>query len=616
MTVEYTRMATTIAVSNETEASAVCFVNGRKLTYEMKVLQQPERARACGAGAKCTQHWKYPCPSMLRLLPASADRRPVDPPPVVELKILEGESRTDVTFSHNSNFFLFTTLESARPIANSRASSVSPPHPVLTGMPVAGMAYLDRPSPAGYFIFPDLSVRHEGKYRLSFNLFEETKARDMETDPALTNQPSTSNQGRAPQAPPSNCVPFRLEVKSRPFVVYSAKKFPGLAESTSLSRLVAEQGCRVRIRRDVRMRRRDTKTSKEFEDLDDEGASYTHADRYTTPDNYGQVPVVERARSVSTTSVDASPIPYPLAERRSSIQEGCYYNPQSWQQPAVAPIIQTAAANYNTHLAFGNHHPGPQCQAPVLSAAGPAVSQPPTPYGSNLPGYQNQPLQSHSRQASNGSEYTYHPQAFTQSHFGGQIYSDAPDYRPAVSHQRSNMSQPSSATRDAVSYPVVDSRITSGNQSYFVQSPAVADQRSSTPTGLQNLPPLKALQPSSEKKYEHPTAQSIIAEAGEASPQASFDANSSYPSLAGPMHSASDNLSRPGKRSYGKVFDTGHISQPTRGGARPEAIGQDVPQVECDEGPIDEVDLANLKILSYRRADGSKQHKKIPSPVG
>jgi hypothetical protein len=26
---------------------------GRKLTYELKVIQQPERARACGSGAKC-----------------------------------------------------------------------------------------------------------------------------------------------------------------------------------------------------------------------------------------------------------------------------------------------------------------------------------------------------------------------------------------------------------------------------------------------------------------------------------------------------------------------------------------------------------------------------------
>lgn len=37
--------------------------------------------------------------------PASADRRPVDPPPIVELRIFEGENRqNDITFSYNANF--------------------------------------------------------------------------------------------------------------------------------------------------------------------------------------------------------------------------------------------------------------------------------------------------------------------------------------------------------------------------------------------------------------------------------------------------------------------------------------------------------------------------------
>lgn len=65
--------------------------------------------------------------------PASADRRPVDPPPIVELRIFEGENRqNDITFSYNANFFLFATLENARSIAQGRvqpnpASSPSSP---------------------------------------------------------------------------------------------------------------------------------------------------------------------------------------------------------------------------------------------------------------------------------------------------------------------------------------------------------------------------------------------------------------------------------------------------------------------------------------------------------
>lgn len=170
---------------------------------------------------------------------------------MVELRIYEGETweraqSKDITFHYNANFFLYATLEHARVMAHGRVQTpAANSPPILTGMPVSGMAYLDRPQEAGYFLFPDLSVRHEGRYRLTFNLYEETKE-DEDKDINSTDAPampemSTANGGS---------FDFRMEVKSQDFVVYSAKKFPGLTESTALSRVVAEQGCRVRIRRD------------------------------------------------------------------------------------------------------------------------------------------------------------------------------------------------------------------------------------------------------------------------------------------------------------------------------------------------------------------------------
>jgi hypothetical protein len=214
---------------------------GRRLWYDLRVIQQPERARACGSGPK-----------------SSADRRPVDPPPVVELHVYEGEDwnqRKDITFNYNANFFLYATLEHARVMAHGRvqAPAANTP-PVLSGMPVSGMAYLDRPSEAGYFLFPDLSVRHEGRYRLNFSLYEETKEEcDMDVPRDQENEF------------PCGAFDWRMEIQSVDFSVYSAKKFPGLTESTALSRTVAEQGCRVRIRRDVRMRRRDGKPGGDYE---------------------------------------------------------------------------------------------------------------------------------------------------------------------------------------------------------------------------------------------------------------------------------------------------------------------------------------------------------------
>lgn len=42
---------------NETEHSVSRITReGKRITYKLNVMQQPERARACGAGAKCTHH--------------------------------------------------------------------------------------------------------------------------------------------------------------------------------------------------------------------------------------------------------------------------------------------------------------------------------------------------------------------------------------------------------------------------------------------------------------------------------------------------------------------------------------------------------------------------------
>ena len=215
---------------------------------------------------------------------ACADRRPVDPPPVVELRIFEGEStKTDITLSYNASFFLFATLEVARPIANGRMHPC-PSIPVLTGCPVAAANYLDRPSPAAYFLFPDLSVRHEGWYRLSFNLYEATKeAEDFDIDrPAK--QPEVETITAQQPSHNQESIPWRLEVKSNPFQVYSAKKFPGLSESTEISRIVADQGCRVRIRRDIRMRKRNS--SKDDYDAHDDGIRSN--DQYATSESVYQ----------------------------------------------------------------------------------------------------------------------------------------------------------------------------------------------------------------------------------------------------------------------------------------------------------------------------------------
>ncbi|KAG0250660.1 hypothetical protein BG011_008191 [Mortierella polycephala] len=86
-----------------------------------------------------------------------------------------------------------------------------------------------------YFTFPDLSIRTEGVYTLKFSL--------MRLD-SFECEGNNNNH--------SNIV---AEEMSGPFTVYSAKKFPGMTESTELSKAFAKQGLKIPIRNDLRIRK-------------------------------------------------------------------------------------------------------------------------------------------------------------------------------------------------------------------------------------------------------------------------------------------------------------------------------------------------------------------------
>lgn len=82
-----------------------------------------------------------------------------------------------------------------------------------------------------WFILQDLSVRTEGTFRLKMN-FVNVGAR---------NSSSSLN---------TTAAPVLASVFSEVFQVYSAKKFPGVIESTALSKCFATQGIKIPIRKD------------------------------------------------------------------------------------------------------------------------------------------------------------------------------------------------------------------------------------------------------------------------------------------------------------------------------------------------------------------------------
>ncbi|KAL9595721.1 MAG: hypothetical protein Q9179_004879 [Wetmoreana sp. 5 TL-2023] len=96
-------------------------------------------------------------------------------------------------------------------------------------------------SDGGFFVFGDLSVKIEGDYCLRFSLFEMLKT-EVVFIKSITSAPFTGQD-----------TPLSGEdVRTHKILVYSPKSFPGMAESTFLSRSFGDQGVRLRIRKEPR----------------------------------------------------------------------------------------------------------------------------------------------------------------------------------------------------------------------------------------------------------------------------------------------------------------------------------------------------------------------------
>ncbi|KAJ1919903.1 hypothetical protein H4219_001683 [Mycoemilia scoparia] len=204
--------------------------------YALDIVQHPLRARMCGFGDK--------------------DRRPIDPPPVVKLVVHDHLGNiVHLNEVSASRFVLHTGLCSAN-LTEDRNTVINPssiPTPIsvynhasvvmslnepvkarnLVGVTVSSAYHLrDENNELGiFFIFHELSVRTEGRFRLKFMLFE-----------------LSMNEAEA--------TPVLAEGYSDVFEVYSAKNFPGMTESTELSKALASQGIKISIRKSIRVRNR------------------------------------------------------------------------------------------------------------------------------------------------------------------------------------------------------------------------------------------------------------------------------------------------------------------------------------------------------------------------
>ncbi|OBZ75015.1 hypothetical protein A0H81_05608 [Grifola frondosa] len=136
----------------------------------------------------------YGAPPRPQRIRAHPDRRPIDPPPIVQLRVIDPSTRrprssssrasspepggsppSAQSFLQNPYYFMFASL--AKPDEDVELHWLKDGKTrCTTGSVVSSLYHLkdaeNGNADAGFFVFPDLSVRTEGSYRLKLSLFE------------------------------------------------------------------------------------------------------------------------------------------------------------------------------------------------------------------------------------------------------------------------------------------------------------------------------------------------------------------------------------------------------------------------------------------------------------
>lgn len=148
-------------------------------------------------------------------------RKAIDPPPIVQLEV---KSTVDPqkNFLQNPYLFMMVSLYKAdrdEPLPGSDS---------MTGTLSSSLHRLKdhHNVDVGLFVFGDISVKMLGTYRLHFRLYEFN--------------------------PDVFTAQYLASTTSDKFSVLAPKDFKGMDESTQLSRLIADQGVRLRLRKEAR----------------------------------------------------------------------------------------------------------------------------------------------------------------------------------------------------------------------------------------------------------------------------------------------------------------------------------------------------------------------------
>lgn len=170
------------------------------------------------------------------------DRRVVDPPPIVQLtlKDFDPRSRGDVDALRNPYNAMHCLLLDRSGTDITQAGDSRDSKRVVRGLTGGLMASpfcgIDPAAPAStvenarlgcFFIFPDLSIRQPGRYRLRFTLVSQV----------------------VEGIPTGSTTPILGVIESDLFEVFTAKDFPGMKASTPLTIALKRQGASVSVKK-------------------------------------------------------------------------------------------------------------------------------------------------------------------------------------------------------------------------------------------------------------------------------------------------------------------------------------------------------------------------------
>ncbi|KAF9133558.1 hypothetical protein BGW39_009529 [Mortierella sp. 14UC] len=213
-------------------STAYCFVSGKtekaqaadSSKYLLVIRQQPQRAKVCGNKER--------------------DRRSIDPPPIVQIKLADASTDKNKDYLQSPYLFMCCNLVHAD---DPNGEIVAPAHRALAGTVVSSLNRLKDVdnSDGGFFVFGDISVRIEGRFCLRFTLFELIEGQVVHVMTSVSN----------------------------PMTVHSSKTFPGMLESTFLSRSFSDQGVRIRIRKDHHVKPKHAVS----DDASEGGATHMHS---------------------------------------------------------------------------------------------------------------------------------------------------------------------------------------------------------------------------------------------------------------------------------------------------------------------------------------------------